>query len=44
MTQTTEDAVRVTIEVAVGVERAFEVFTKDFDRIKPASTTCSADR
>jgi uncharacterized protein YndB with AHSA1/START domain len=33
MTQTT--ALRFTIEVAVGVDRAFEVFTKDFDRIKP---------
>jgi uncharacterized protein YndB with AHSA1/START domain len=33
--QTTENAVRLSIEVAVGVERAFEVFTHDFDRIKP---------
>jgi uncharacterized protein YndB with AHSA1/START domain len=33
--QTTENALRVSIEVAVSVERAFEVFTKDFDRIKP---------
>src|SRR5262245_54118248 len=28
-------ALRLTIEVAVGVDRAFEVFTTDFDRIKP---------
>jgi uncharacterized protein YndB with AHSA1/START domain len=35
MTQTTENAVRASIEVAVGVERAFDVFTRDFDRIKP---------
>jgi uncharacterized protein YndB with AHSA1/START domain len=35
VTQTTETALRLSIEVAVGIERAFEVFTKDFDRIKP---------
>jgi uncharacterized protein YndB with AHSA1/START domain len=28
-------ALRLTIEVAVDVDRAFEVFTTDFDRIKP---------
>jgi uncharacterized protein YndB with AHSA1/START domain len=35
VTQSTENALRLSIEVAVGVERAFDVFTKDFDRIKP---------
>lgn len=30
-----DTTLRLTIEVAVGVDRAFEVFTKDFDRIKP---------
>lgn len=32
---TDDTALRLSIEVAVGVDRAFEVFTKDFDRIKP---------
>lgn len=35
MTKTAETAVRLSTEVAVSVERAFDVFTKDFDRIKP---------
>jgi uncharacterized protein YndB with AHSA1/START domain len=37
MTRTGSDdtALRLTIEVAVGVDRAFEVFTTEFDRIKP---------
>ena len=35
MTQSTDTALYLSIEVAVGVERAFEVFTTDFDRIKP---------
>lgn len=35
MTTTDETALRLSIEVAVGVHRAFEVFAKDFDRIKP---------
>jgi uncharacterized protein YndB with AHSA1/START domain len=34
-TQTNDTAFRLSIEVAVGAERAFEVFTGDFDRIKP---------
>jgi uncharacterized protein YndB with AHSA1/START domain len=34
-TEPDETALRLTIEVAVGVDRAFEVFTTDFDRIKP---------
>jgi uncharacterized protein YndB with AHSA1/START domain len=28
-------AFRLTIDVAVGVDRAFDVFTREFDRIKP---------
>ena len=35
MTVTDQTALRFSIEVEVGVDRAFEVFTKDFDRIKP---------
>jgi uncharacterized protein YndB with AHSA1/START domain len=35
MTQTADTALRLSIEVAVGVQRAFDVFTQDFDRIKP---------
>lgn len=36
MTHTTqEDAVRLEVAVAVSAERAFEVFTEQFDRIKP---------
>jgi uncharacterized protein YndB with AHSA1/START domain len=36
MTQgTTDQELRLTIEVAVGVDRAFDVFTREFDRIKP---------
>ena len=35
MTTTDETALRLSIEVAVAVDRAFEIFTKDFDRIKP---------
>jgi len=35
MSQATENALRLSIEVAVGLERAFDVFTKQFDRIKP---------
>jgi uncharacterized protein YndB with AHSA1/START domain len=31
----TDPALRLTVEVDVGVERAFEVFTKEFDKIKP---------
>jgi uncharacterized protein YndB with AHSA1/START domain len=34
-TQTDDTAVRMTIEVDVSIERAFEVFTTKFDRIKP---------
>jgi uncharacterized protein YndB with AHSA1/START domain len=34
-TETTDTAFRLSVEVAVGVERAFEVFTTEFDRIKP---------
>src|SRR5262245_20881512 len=30
-----ETALRLSIEVAVGVRRAFEVFATEFDRIKP---------
>jgi uncharacterized protein YndB with AHSA1/START domain len=30
-----DTALRLTIEVAVGIDRAFEVFTTEFDRIKP---------
>lgn len=32
---TDDTALRLSIEVAVGADRAFEVFTTDFDRIKP---------
>ena len=35
MTQAGENALRLSVEVAVGVGRAFEIFTTDFDRIKP---------
>lgn len=35
MTQTTDTGLRLRVEVAVGVERAFDVFTRDFDRVKP---------
>ena len=35
MTEPDQTALRLTIEVAVGVDRAFEVFTTEFDRIKP---------
>lgn len=35
MTETHDTALGLTIEVAVSVDRAFEVFTKEFDRIKP---------
>ncbi|MFE3445848.1 SRPBCC family protein [Nocardia sp. NPDC059180] len=35
MTTSTETSVRLQIEVAVPVERAFAVFTEQFDRIKP---------
>jgi uncharacterized protein YndB with AHSA1/START domain len=35
MSQTTDTALRLSIEVAVGIDRAFDVFTQDFDRIKP---------
>jgi uncharacterized protein YndB with AHSA1/START domain len=34
-TRTDDTALRLSIEVAVGVDRAFEVFTTEFDRIKP---------
>lgn len=34
-TATTEPSLRLAIEVAAGVDRAFEVFTTEFDRIKP---------
>lgn len=34
MTMSDDAALRLSIEVAVGVDRAFEVFTNDFDRIK----------
>ena len=34
-TEPHDTALRLTIEVAVGVERAFEVFATEFDRIKP---------
>jgi uncharacterized protein YndB with AHSA1/START domain len=30
-----DTALRLTIEVNVGVDRAFDVFTREFDRIKP---------
>jgi uncharacterized protein YndB with AHSA1/START domain len=35
MTVTDQTVLRLSTEVAVGVDRAFEVFTRDFDRIKP---------
>jgi uncharacterized protein YndB with AHSA1/START domain len=35
MSQTTDNSVRLSVEVDVGVQRAFDVFTGDFDRIKP---------
>lgn len=35
MTTSTETAVRREIDVAVPVERAFAVFTEQFDQIKP---------
>jgi uncharacterized protein YndB with AHSA1/START domain len=34
-TGSVEAALRLTIEVAVDVDRAFDVFTREFDRIKP---------
>jgi len=34
-TDTKESSVRLTIEIAAPIERAFRVFTEQFDRIKP---------
>lgn len=34
-TSTIEPTLQLSIDVAVGVDRAFEVFTTEFDRIKP---------
>lgn len=34
-TGTVEPTLQITVEVAVGADRAFEVFTTEFDRIKP---------